>query len=437
MSFPLKGVSVPHRKHTAGSMPVRMPVPKTVEIPLSMHIGAPATFAVKVGEHVDVGQMIGENGGFVSAPVHSSVSGTVKSIGALQLIGGRTVQTVVIEADGKQTVSPTVAPPQIHDYDSFISAVRESGAVGLGGAAFPTSVKLAVKGKTLDAIVINGAECEPYITSDTRTMLDRKEGLFAGIRLLQAYLAPARVIFGVEKNKPQCLSALTEGLPEGVELKALPSVYPQGGEKVLVYHTTGKIIKEGQLPIDAGVIVINCTTLAFLGEYLQSGMPLIEKTVTVDGGAVSAPQNVIVPIGTSAEDVFAFCGGLKEAPFKVLQGGPMMGVALPDLRMPVMKGTNALLALSEKETSVRSTTACIRCGACAAHCPFKLDPRAFAHAQKMKDMEALQRGKLNLCMECGCCSFICPAGRPLVAQNRLAKADLAAYLQKKKEETKK
>ncbi|MBO5790142.1 MAG: RnfABCDGE type electron transport complex subunit C, partial [Clostridia bacterium] len=279
------------------------------------------------------------------------------------------------------------------------------------------------------------AECEPYITSDTRTMLDRKEGIFKGIELLQKYLAPKSIIFGIEKNKPKCLKSLADGLPEGVELKALPSVYPQGGEKVLIYHTTGKVVKEGQLPIDAGVVVINCTTLAFLGEYAKTGLPLVEKTVTVDGKAVGTPQNIIAPIGTSAEDIFAFCGGLTEQPFKVLQGGPMMGVALPDLSMPIMKGTNALLALTEAEVSPRPATACIRCGACAMHCPFKLDPRAFAEAYKKKDMEALEKGKLRLCMECGCCSFICPAARPLVTNNRLAKAELNAYL-KKKEETK-
>lgn len=434
MVFALKGVCVPHRKHTADCKPVRMPIPKTVQIPLSMHIGAPATCLVKVGEHVDMGQKIAESSGFVSAPIHSSVSGTVKSIGTVQLIGGKTVETVVIEADGMQTLSPSVTPPAITDYDSFIAAVRESGSVGLGGASFPTAVKLAVKGKPLDAIVINGAECEPYITSDTRTMLDRKEGIFAGIELLQKYLAPKSIIFGIEKNKPACIAALKDGMPEGVQMKALPSVYPQGGEKVLIYHTTGKVVPSGKLPIDVGVVVINCTTLAFLGEYAKTGLPLIEKTVTVDGKAVGTPQNVIAPIGASAEDVFAFCGGLTTEPFKVLQGGPMMGVALPDLSMPIMKGTNALLALSEAELAPKPSTACIRCGACALHCPLKLDPRAFSHNYKAKDMEALEKGKLTLCMECGCCSFICPAARPLVEHNRLAKAELNAYLRKKKEE---
>ena len=424
MVFALKGVRVPHRKHTADCKPVRMPIPKTVQIPLSMHIGAPATCLVKVGEHIDVGQKIAESSGFVSAPIHSSVSGTVKSIGAVQLIGGKTVETVVIEADGMQTLSPSVTPPAITDYDSFIAAVRESGSVGLGGASFPTAVKLAVKGRPLDAIVINGAECEPYITSDTRTMLDRKEGIFAGIELLQKYLAPKSIIFGIEKNKPACIAALKDGMPEGVKIKALPSVYPQGGEKVLIYHTTGRTVPVGKLPIDVGCVVLNCTTLASIGAYLQTGMPLVSKCVTVAGGAVAEQQNVIVPIGTSMADVFAFCGGLKHEPAKVLYGGPMMGISVPDISLPIMKNTNAILALTEQESALPKTTACIRCGSCTNTCPFGLAPAAIARAYQAKDAAQLEALSVNACMECGCCSYICPANRPLVQTNRLSKAFL-------------
>ena len=207
----------------------------------------------------------------------------------------------------------------------------------------------------------------------------------------------------------------------GVEVKVLPQIYPQGGEKVLVYHTVKKVIPTGKLPIDVGCIVCNCTTVAAIGTYLKTGMPLVEKCVTVDGGAVKTPQNVIVPIGTSMEDVFAFCGGLTSTPYKTLYGGPMMGITVPDLTSPILKNTNAILALTQKEAKLPKTTNCIRCGSCTNACPFGIDPAAIARAYAKKDAEALDKLCVNTCMECGCCSFICPANRPLVQTNKLSK----------------
>ena len=438
----LKGIHVPHKKHTANAAPVRLPVPKTVTIPMAMHIGKPAKPIVKRGDEVKVGQLIAEADGFISAPIHSGVSGKVQKIDEMITSMGAKVPCVVIETDGLQELSETVRPPEVHDLESFVAAVRRSGAVGLGGAGCPTFVKLSVKdlGK-LDAVVINAAECEPYITSDTRTMLDRGEDVFEGIELLKKYLKVRRFIIGVEENKPEAIEKmrrLADGA-EGVEVRVLPAVYPQGGEKVLVYNTVGKMIPKGGLPLDAGVIVINVTTLAFIARYIKTGMPLVEKCLTVDGSAVKEPKNVIAPIGMSIGDVLEAAGGCKCEPAKVLYGGPMMGIAVPDLGAPILKNTNAIVAMDEKEAMPPKTTPCINCGACLNQCPLRLDPRAISRAYKRNEPEELKALCVDLCMECGCCSYVCPAKRHLVQTNKLAKAVLRNYLaaQKAQQEGKK
>ncbi len=430
----LHGIKVPHKKNTANCVPVRLSVPETVRIPMSMHIGKPAKVAVKRGDTVKVGQLIGEADGFISAPVHSSVSGTVAKIEEMTLSNGAKGQCVVIDTDGEQAVFEGVKPPEVHDLDSFTEAVRQSGAVGLGGAGFPTFVKLSVKDLSkLDAVVINAAECEPYITSDTRTMLDKSGDIMSGIEAVKKYLHPNRFIIGIEKNKPEAIKKMQElaSQSEGVEVKVLPSSYPQGGEKVLVFNTVGKIIPKGGLPLDVGVIVINVTTLAFIGNYLKTGMPLVNKCVTVDGSAVKEPKNVIAPIGMSIADVLEQSGGTKSEVAKALYGGPMMGLAVPSLDSPILKNTNAITAMDIKEATPPKTTPCIRCGACLNHCPLRLDPREIARAYKLGSVEDLQTLHVDLCMECGCCSYICPAHRPLVQTNKLAKALLRVNQAKK------
>ena len=430
----LHGIKVPHKKNTANCVPVRLSVPETVRIPMSMHIGKPAKVVVKRGDTVKVGQLIGEADGFISAPVHSSVSGTVAKIEEMTLSNGAKGQCVVIDTDGEQTVFEGVKPPVVTDLQSFTEAVRQSGAVGLGGAGFPTFVKLSVKDLSkLDAVVINAAECEPYITSDTRTMLDKSGDIMRGIEAVKKYLHPNRFIIGIEKNKPEAIKKMQElaSQSEGVEVKVLPSSYPQGGEKVLVFNTVGKIIPKGGLPLDVGVIVINVTTLAFIGNYLKTGMPLVNKCVTVDGSAVKEPKNVIAPIGMSIADVLEQSGGTKSEVAKALYGGPMMGLAVPSLDSPILKNTNAITAMDIKEATPPKTTPCIRCGACLNHCPLRLDPREIARAYKLGSVEDLQTLHVDLCMECGCCSYICPAHRPLVQTNKLAKALLRVNQAKK------
>lgn len=435
----LHGIKVPHKKNTAGCVPVRLEVPKTVSIPMSMHIGRPAKPVVKKGDSVKVGQLIGEQDGYISAPVHSSVSGTVAKVEDMTISNGASVKCVVINTDGEQSVSEEVKPPVVTDLDSLVKAVQESGSVGLGGAGFPTFVKLNVKDlSVLDTVVINAAECEPYITSDTRTMLDKTDDISDGIEALRKYLKVKRFIFGIEKNKQEAIKKMQElaASCDDIEVKVLPSSYPQGGEKVLVYNTVKRIIPKGGLPLDVGVIVINVTTLAFIGNYLNTGMPLVNKCVTVDGSAVKEPKNVIAPIGMSIADLLEASGGTKAEVAKALYGGPMMGLAVPTLDAPILKNTNAITAMDIKEATPPKTTPCIRCGACLNHCPLRLDPREIARAYKLSAPEDLQTLQVDLCMECGCCSYICPAHRPLVQTNKLAKAMLRTYQAKAEKEGK-
>ena len=432
----LHGIHAPYHKNTAAMKPERIAVPAEVVIPMSMHIGAPAKLLVGVGDEVKVGQLIAEAGGYLSAPIHASVSGKVKKLDEIISTAGRNMTAAVITSDGLQTPSESITPPTVTNMQEFLDAVRDSGVVGLGGAGFPTSVKLSVKHLSqIKAIIINGAECEPYITSDTRTMLDRADDLWYGIELLQKYLEAKRVVIAIEDNKPECIALHQERCKksQGVEVFPLPAMYPQGGEKMLVFNVMNAVVPEGKLPLDVGAIVINCTTLACIAQYIKTGMPLVEKCVTVDGSAVKTPKNLIVPIGTHLQDVFDACGGFQSEPRKVLYGGPMMGIAVPDLTVPVLKNTNAVLAFDAKEGAAFETTACIKCGRCIAHCPMHLMATDIETAFTLNKPEDLQKLKVNLCIECGCCSFVCPAKRPLVQTNKLAKAMLASYVNAKKE----
>lgn len=435
MRFFLHGVHVPHRKNTAGMAAESMPAPKVVTIPMSMHIGKPAIPCVKAGEEVFVGTLIAEQNGFISAPVYSSVSGMVKELVDILLPSGAMGTAMKIESDGNMTLEASIKPPVVNDKASFIEAVKNSGIVGLGGAGFPSYVKFNVPdGKKVDALIINGAECEPYITSDTRTMVDKSDDMYDGIVAICNYLSIDKVIIGIESNKAEAIAKMREleKKDDRINVAVLPSLYPQGGEKVLVYHTTGKVIPAGKLPLDVGVIVSNCTTVAAIGNYLKTGIPLVSKCVTVDGGAIANPKNVIVPIGTPIGNVIEFAGGFKENPRNVLLGGPMMGIAVENLEMPVMKNTNAVTALTDAESEPKRETACIHCGACSSHCPLSLNPRSFMYAFHNDDAEKLGKLRIDICMECGCCSYICPAGKPLVEVNKLAKGKYRDYIAEKK-----
>ncbi|MBP3382269.1 MAG: electron transport complex subunit RsxC [Clostridia bacterium] len=423
MASYLRGIRTPHRKHTKRKPTVRMDAPQTVTIPLSMHIGKPAIPTVKVGDLVKVGTKIGEADGRISADVHASVSGKVTKLVDYTLTSGTVTTAVVIESDGLMAVDEHIAPPKVNSREDLINALKASGIVGLGGAGFPTHVKLDVDPKQFEYLIVNGAECEPYVTSDTVTMMTRSDDMSYALTVLHRFLGIKKIVIAIENNNKKAVTVMQNMAATecATEIKVLPSVYPQGGEKVLVYHTTGRKIAVNQLPIDVGCVVINCTTLASIGAYLKTGMPLVEKCVSVDGGTVTNRQNVIVPIGTSLQTVFDFCGGLKAEPAKIIYGGPMMGITVPDTQASVLKNTNAVLALTAKEAWLPKTTACIRCGGCVNTCPFGLAPISIAEAYGKKDTAALKALSVESCMECGCCSFVCPANRPLVQMNKLSK----------------
>lgn len=435
----LHGAHVPHHKNTVDCEPKRMPTPAVITVPMNMNIGAPAKPVVKAGDLVKVGQLIAEADGLVSSPIYSGVSGKVKKIDEMLSFNGKYTTAIVIESDGLQEVVEGLEPHEVIGPVGFLALVRDSGVVGLGGAGFPTAVKLSVGDKPVDVIIINGAECEPFITTDNRTMLDEAETLIEGIKLLQKHLSCERCIIGVEDNKPRAIAHLKEviGNDSTIEVHALPALYPQGAEKVMIYHTVGRVVPEGKLPIDVGAVVMNCTSVVAVTKFIKTGMPLVEKCVTVDGSAIANPMNVIAPIGTPIKDIIEFTGGFKADPRKVVLGGPMMGMAVPDLDTPIQKNTSAILAFAEKEAVIPETTACIKCGRCIATCPLNLMPANIETAYKLGKGEELAELKVNLCMECGCCAFVCPAKRPLVQVNKLAKGMLWDYNAKLKAEAEK
>ncbi len=431
------GVHAPHRKHTAECETVRMPVPETVTLSMGQHIGPPCKPTVKVGDTVAVGQVVGDSDAFLSAPVHASVSGEVTAITRIQMPAGHTVEAVVIKTDGEQRLYEGLKAPTVNTREAFIAAVRAAGLVGLGGAGFPTHVKLNPQNiDEVDTVIINAAECEPYITSDYRECMENSWDIVSGVHTVMQFLEAKHGIIAVEANKPLAIAELKKVAAEvceagcNVEVQTLPARYPQGAEKVLIAQTTGRKVPPGKLPADVGCVVMNVTSVAVLARYIKTGMPLVEKRVTVDGSAVAQPQNVIVPLGTSLHDILAFCGGLKTEAAKLLMGGPMMGTALKDDSLPLLKQNNAILAFDECDAVLPAPTACIRCGRCVAACPMSLTPPAIAAAYKRQDVGELQKRGIMVCMECGCCAYECPANRPIVQMMRLSK-DMVRKAQKR------
>ncbi len=421
------GVRVPHRKNTAECETAAMPVPEKVILAMTQHLGAPCEPTVQVGDAVAVGQVIGDTDAPLSAPIHASVSGTVSAITTLLLPGGRSTAAVVIDADGEQRVHESVQPPVVNDRADFLRAVRAAGLVGLGGAGFPTHVKLNPKNlDEVDTLIINAAECEPYITTDYRECMENSWDIVSGVQTIMEFLDTKRVIIAIERNKPAAIAELSRIAASvttparQVLVQALPARYPQGAEKVLIAACTGRRVPAGGLPADVGCVVMNVTTVACLSRYLKTGMPLVDRRLTVDGSAIEKPQNVRAVIGTPVHDLLAFCG-LKKPVRKLLMGGPMMGLALMDDALPVLKQNNAVLAFAEEDVLADKASACIRCGRCVAACPMKLVPPAIAAAYVNGDPVAMEKLNVNCCIECGCCSYSCPAHRHVTQTMRLAK----------------
>lgn len=420
----LNCIKIPHRKNTEKCETINLPIPKNVSIPMSQHMGVPCTPIVSVGEEVKVGQKIGDSDAFMSAPVHSGVSGTVSAINDYTLSNGKVCKSVIIDCDGKQTKSGDIKPPVITDKASLIKAVRNSGCCGLGGAGFPTHIKLNFdENKTpIDSLVINAAECEPHITSDYREMIENPQDVLSGIKTIQKILNIEKTYICIEDNKPDAIKILTDltSNDNSVKIKKLPAFYPQGAEKVIAYNATGRIIKEGELPSNQGIIVMNVSTASFLNRYFKTGIPLMQRRITIDGDAVKSPCNVIAPVGTSVAELLEFAEYEKDKVKKVLTGGLMMGTCLYDINTPVTKTNNAIIALKKQTEKIQ--TNCIRCGRCINACPMGLMPTELEKAYKAKNSDMLNSLKVNLCMNCGSCSYVCPAKRNLAETNQLAKA---------------
>ena len=408
--------------------------PTRVRIPLNMHIGGPCKPVVAPGDHVYVGTLIGDGSGLY-APVHASISGTVVSTDTEKLPTGATAPVVEIESDGKMEKDPSITLPTYTTKEEFLDCVRASGAVGLGGAAFPTWFKIrAPEGKQFEFLIINGMECEPYITSDYRQMMEHSDRVVDGVhRIATALEIPAAVI-GIEDNKPEAIEKLSEvvankGFGDQIQVMSIPTKYPAGGEKVLISATTGRDVPAGGLPVDVGCLVVNVTTASRIEHYFRNGMPLVTKTLTLAGDCVANPGNYRVPIGMSVRDIIDAAGGLTKEPKKIIMGGPMMGRTLTSVDCPIIKANNAILCLDDAAV-LPEEPPCIRCGRCVRVCPLGLMPFALDAASRSHDVIALDEQAVMNCMECGSCAFTCPAHRRIVAAIREGKAFYKSEVQR-------
>ncbi len=432
------GVHPPTRKAPTAEKEIRrIEAPATVIIPLRQHIGAPCTPRVKKGDQVMVGTVIGDSEAYVSAPIHSSVSGKVAQVAPQPHPAGGEVLAVIIENDGEYSRDPELQPPSAWESmepDDIRKAVRKAGMVGLGGAAFPTHVKLSPpRDCPIDTVILNGAECEPFLTSDYRLLLEETEAVLLGLRIIMRAVGAKRGIVAIEDNKPRAIKAVEAAARgSGIEVASLRTRYPQGAEKVLIANLLRREVPSGGLPMHVGVVVNNVGTAQAIARYFSQGTPLVERVVTVTGSVVREPSNLLVPLGTSFSHAVESCGGFTEPPAKVIMGGPMMGLAQHTLEVPVIKGTSGILALSWKEAqfSAPSEPVCIRCGRCVDVCPMGLIPTylgSYAHNEKW---DLLQRLHIEDCIECGCCTYTCPTKNPLVQLIKTGKAELARRKQR-------
>ncbi|MCL1819791.1 MAG: electron transport complex subunit RsxC [Oscillospiraceae bacterium] len=429
MPYSFKGGVHPSAfKRATRDKPVEdMPPPERIILPMQMHIGTPCEPLVRVGEQVKLGQMIGEAKGAVSAPVHASVSGKVQAIEPHTHVSGRNVLSVFIENDGLDTPHEDMRPRgsvESLSPEELLATVLEAGIVGMGGAAFPTHVKVSsVLGKA-EKLIINASECEPYITSDHRLMLEAPEELVGGVRILMKMLGLSEAVIAVESDKRDAAEMVRRTLPRkrsNIKVVTLPKRYPQGSEKQLIKAVSGREVPPGQLPLSVGCAVFNTETTAAIHRAVTTGLPLIRRIVTVTGSAVSNPKNLMVRIGTTLKAVFDATGGFRETPNKVIVGGPMMGTAQHDLDTVVVKGVNALLAFSRKEDARVDNPICIRCGRCVSVCPMNLLPvYMYMHEQK-GNISELDKLRIRDCLECGCCSYSCPGRLYLVQSFRTGK----------------
>ena len=424
-------------KELSESKPVSVLQPKgEMVFPLSQHIGAPAKPLVAKGDHVLVGQKIGEPGGFISACVISSVSGTVKALEPRMVANGAMVPSIIVENDGEYETVEGLGrdrDPKTLSKEEIRNIVKEAGIVGLGGAGFPTHVKLTPKDESaIDTIIVNGAECEPYLTSDYRMMLEEPESIIKGLNVILQLFDNAKGVIGIENNKPEAIKKMTELVKDEPRITVCPLLtkYPQGGERSLIYAVTGRKINSSMLPADAGCIVDNVDTVISIYNAVCKTTPLIRRIITVTGDAIANPQNYSVRTGTSYKELLEASGGFKTEPEKVISGGPMMGQALFNLEIPVTKTSSALTCMTKDEVAVHAPSACIRCGRCVSVCPSHVVPQMMMDAAERSDIERFTALNGMECCECGCCTYVCPAKRPLTQAFKEMRKTVAASRKK-------
>ena len=421
------GTRVREYKNTRALAVVDLPAPPVVEIPLSQHIGVPCTPTVAVGDRVLRGQLIGEVPAGLGCPVHSSVSGTVKAISSRVGVQGRPVPTIIIENDGEGTLSPEVVPfsKRLGDTspEEIVDVIRRAGISGMGGATFPTWAKLSGAIGKVNRLIINCAECEPFITVNHRLMLEHPEELVGGAKILLRALGLPSGDIAIEDNKLNAADRVAAEIGESplLNIKLMRTKYPQGDERQLIFALTGREVPEGKLPADVGCVVFNAETCSAIYRAFAEGMPLIERCVTVDGDCVREPKNLRVPLGTPVRSLIEFCGGLVRTPFKLINGGPMMGAATWDFDAPVTKGTSAILVFSEEFAAMKDDFACIRCGRCVKNCPMHLMPVYLAQYAMAGNYDETAKLHVMSCVECGTCSYNCPGNVPIVQYIRVAK----------------
>ncbi len=439
-TFAKGGVHPVENKFSADKAIETLPIPEQVAVPISQHIGAPAKILVKKKDTVKVGQIIAESGGFISANIHSPVSGTVLKIDNIFDSTGYKKQAVIIKVEGDEWDENIDRSPELKkdiDIDSaaIIEKVQNAGVVGLGGATFPSHVKLMVpKGKTAEVLIINGVECEPYLTSDHRLMLEKGDEMLVGTKIIMKGLGVDKAFIGIENNKPDAiknLQKLSKGY-EGISIVPLKVKYPQGGEKQLIKAVINREVPSGALPIEVGAVVHNVGTAFAVYEAVQKNKPLIERVVTLTGKSIQRTANFMVRIGTPINDLIEACGGLPEDTRKIINGGPMMGKALNDLSIPVTKGTSGILIIREKEAPRKTIDPCIRCSKCIRVCPMGLEPHILMTLADKKMFEKEAKERVMDCMECGSCSYVCPANRPLLDYIRLGKSEVSALMRARK-----